>query len=117
MEEIYRNLIRKHGEQKQTDKAIEEMGELICILMQARNREVSRQDVKEEIADVYHTIKQLMIIWNVTEEFAEKKFRLSIGEPLHYLYMCQKCSQYTNHTYDPSYDSYKCRSCADLENL
>lgn len=61
--------VEKFGEEAQKEKAVEEMGELITILMQERTKvNVHQGDIKDEIIDVWFMMIQLMAIYDITED-------------------------------------------------
>jgi len=60
--EVYKAAIDKFGERYQTDKAIEEMGELIQALIKYRQHGNNKYNVDEEMADVEITLEELKII-------------------------------------------------------
>jgi len=65
MNEILIKTVENYGHEKQMDKAIEEMSELIKELCKYKFGEENRSKVIEEIADVELMIEQLKYIFNV----------------------------------------------------
>ena len=68
--EILKRAIETYGVKNQEDIAIEEMSELIKAIL--KNRRYSsletRENIREEIADVMITLAQLILIYNVPGE-------------------------------------------------
>ena len=62
------DVIVHHGEERQIDKAIEEMAELTKSLMKHRYKEGSYSQVAEEIADVMVMLPQLICLYNAKED-------------------------------------------------
>lgn len=62
------DVIIHHGEERQIDKAIEEMSELTKALAKHRYKEVSYTEVAEEIADVCVMIPQLLCLYNAHDD-------------------------------------------------
>lgn len=63
---VLKAAINTYGEKWQIDRAIEEMSELTKALLKNRrtdNKE-TRRDVREEIADVYVTLRQMCLIFD-----------------------------------------------------
>lgn len=81
--QIMRDAIDTYGEQSQSDKAIEEMSELIKALLKIRHakptgieHEILNDAVAEEMADVEIMISQLHMIYKndkKVQEYREKK--------------------------------------------
>ena len=71
--EILAYAIRAYGEQRQIDKAIEEMAELTAALLHYRERGGSADPVREEIADVGIMLDQLTLIFGGVDPFRERK--------------------------------------------
>lgn len=67
IESICQAAIRAFGEEHQTQKAVEEMGELLMALARLRDGRASEKDVITEIADVLITVSQLGIMFGVDE--------------------------------------------------
>lgn len=61
--EICFKAIEIYGTESQVDKAIEEMSELTKALLKERRCGGSRNNVCEEIADVFITLLQMMLIF------------------------------------------------------
>lgn len=80
IKQVYANLIAEFGIDGQIDKAVEEMGELITVLMQHRNKGVAITEVQDEIIDAFHMVNQLMIFYGITQEMVEEKFKKSTEE-------------------------------------
>lgn len=77
--EILNQAITKWGRVAQTNMALEEMGELITSINQYRRGRVDIDAVREEIADVLITAKQLAIMYGpsgVERKYNEKIRRL-----------------------------------------
>lgn len=75
IKETLQNAIKVYGRDKQTDMAIEEMGELLVAINQQKRGRVSVEAVQEEIADVKIMVEQLAIIYgeNGVSSFEAKK--------------------------------------------
>ena len=65
------NAIKTYGAESQVDKAIEEMSELTKALLKERRYGENRVDVCEEIADVFITLLQMMLIFGGKKKIAE----------------------------------------------
>ena len=75
--QIYKELIKKHGKEKQIIVAIEEMSELQKECCKFFRGKENRNNLIEEITDVEIMIEQLKIIFNVAENVEkEKQLRL-----------------------------------------
>ena len=69
-EDIYKLAIDKHGLDNQLNMAIEEMAELIQAINKTRrypNSLKAKEDVAEEIADVFIMLEQLILIYDCDE--------------------------------------------------
>lgn len=62
---LYERVIAHYGKQNQMHIAIEEMSELTKELCKNERGEDNREKIIEELADVYITLEQLEIIFNV----------------------------------------------------
>lgn len=65
------NAIETYGAESQVDKAIEEMSELTKALLKERRYSGSKNDVCEELADVFITLLQMMLIFEEKDEIAK----------------------------------------------
>ena len=63
IKETLENAIKVYGRDKQTEMAIEEMGELLVAINQQKRGRISIEAVQEEIADVKIMVEQLAIIY------------------------------------------------------
>lgn len=63
--------IETYGAESQVDKAIEEMSELTKALLKERRYGENRVDVCEEIADVFITLLQMVLIFEEKDEVAK----------------------------------------------
>lgn len=69
---LTRSAIIKWGQDKQLIHVVQELTELSLALQQYRYGKATASDVKTELADVYIMLKQVMLIFDVTnEELAE----------------------------------------------
>lgn len=81
MKNYYSEIIKHYGEEHQVLLAVEEMQELSKELLKNSNRKIKNvHDIKQELADVMVMLKQLMIIYEITEDeltdiMAKKIFR------------------------------------------
>ena len=75
IKETLQNAIKVYGRDKQTEMAIEEMGELLVAINQQKRGRISVEAVQEEIADVKIMVEQLAIIYgeNGVSNFETKK--------------------------------------------
>lgn len=65
-------IIKTYGADKQIDVAIEEMAELTKALLKDRRDSKSRADIIDEVADVSVMIEQLIIMYGIAGEVAER---------------------------------------------
>lgn len=63
--DLYERVIAHYGKQNQMHIAIEEMSELTKELCKNERGEDNREKIIEELADVYITLEQLEIIFNI----------------------------------------------------
>ena len=75
IKETLQNAIKVYGRDKQTEMAIEEMGELLVAINQHKRGRISVEAVQEEIADVRIMVEQLAIIYGESDvtNFETKK--------------------------------------------
>lgn len=85
-EEKVRMLIDHYGKEKQKDIAIEEMTELIKELIKERRYGDNVPRILYEIADVILMIRQLVIIYQFTEEEIESLIDYKIDRQIARLY-------------------------------
>lgn len=71
--QIYKELIKKHGKEKQIIVAIEEMSELTKECCKFFRGKENKNNLIEEITDVEIMIEQLKIIFNVSEAVEKEK--------------------------------------------
>lgn len=82
-ERILREAVTLFGTERQVDKAIEEMGELICAMMHFRqalrygrgNRTAALANLREEMADVQITLDQMKVIFGDPDEEESAKLK------------------------------------------
>lgn len=67
IENVCRAAVRVFGDEHQTRKAVEEMGELLTALARLRDGRASEKEVITEIADVLITVSQLGIMFGIDE--------------------------------------------------
>lgn len=67
MQEKIKEILKRHGEKKQTLKSIEEMAELQNVLLHVIDGRDSVDHVREEIADVSLMMKQMQIVFNLPD--------------------------------------------------
>lgn len=70
-EDVYREAIAHYGKRHQMHMAIEEMSELTKEICKTERGENNRAQIIEELADVYITLEQLEIIFDI--DLAELK--------------------------------------------
>lgn len=72
--EIAEKIIGFHGFQHQLYKSVEELCELGVLIIQDANvrGKVKTEEVLEEMADVYIMLKQLAVIYNLSDKEIEK---------------------------------------------
>lgn len=80
--ELYRETVKKWGEEAQYDQAIEECAELIAALKHLKRNKIDQQAVIDELADVSLMIGQL--IWMFGEDRVNKSIETKL-EKLHKL--------------------------------
>jgi NTP pyrophosphatase (non-canonical NTP hydrolase) len=65
IKEVQNAVIAKYGKEHQTFVAIEEMSELMKALTKNMRGEHNRQDIVEELADVYIVLDQIMVMHGI----------------------------------------------------
>ena len=65
IKEVQNAVIAKYGKEHQTFVAIEEMSELMKALTKNMRGEHNRQDIVEELADVYIVLDQVMMMHGI----------------------------------------------------
>lgn len=95
IKETLENAIKVYGRDKQTDMAIEEMGELLVAINQQKRGRVSVEAVQEEIADVKIMVEQLAIIFgeNGVSSFEAKKVARLKERIIKHLEKCKTTSR------------------------
>lgn len=76
-ENVLKNAVFLYGEEKQTEMAIEEMGELLVAINQHKRGRVDVKAVQEEIADVKIMMDQLSMIYGEEEVRYLEKVKLA----------------------------------------
>lgn len=65
---LYAQLLAKNGEQRQLDKAVEELGELIQALQKFKYGEATADHVAEEVWDAASGLEQIMFLLGIEPE-------------------------------------------------
>lgn len=73
IKEVQNAVIAKYGKEHQTFVAIEEMSELMKALTKNMRGEHNRQDIVEELADVYIVLDQIMVMHGIDLDEVVKK--------------------------------------------
>lgn len=73
IKEVQNAVIAKYGKEHQTFVAIEEMSELMKALTKNMRGEHNRQDIVEELADVYIVLDQVMMMHGIDLDEVVKK--------------------------------------------
>lgn len=74
--DIYNAAISKWGIIRQTFMLMEECGELLTVVAQAKRNRVSKDDIITELADVSIMVEQLAVFYGYTEYINEKERKL-----------------------------------------
>lgn len=76
---IYEEAIKKFGAISQMNMAIEEMSELTKEILKYQRGYMNRENIIEELADVYITLKQVEIIFRIAARELQKEQNRKLG--------------------------------------
>lgn len=77
-ERLYAGLIAKYGADRQLDKAIEEIGELLQVLSKVRHGEDTLDHLAEELWDSLSGMEQIAFIFDLRDEVERwKRYKIN----------------------------------------
>lgn len=78
LDTLCREMITYHGIEAQIRVCVEEIGELLAALMQSYRNKTTSTDIIDEIADVTIMLRQLSIIYGVTETEDRIQYKINL---------------------------------------